>query len=204
MALTFPLSLAQFQDKLKISEASFFLNEPRKIDRTAGGSILSASLGAGVWKGSFTLAPQSRLASNPAETQALLSVLDRAGSSFLVYDPSRSVPASGGTSNGTIGSISGTDRRVLTITGGPTLTVGDLFSFTYGSNPIRYSLHSVVDISGSDIEVRPFIPIGASVGATVTFNKPVMKAILEPNPDYGAHRPVITAGSSFGFVQTLR
>jgi len=90
----------------------------------------------------------------------------------------------------------------LTITGGPTLGAGDLLSIAFGSG--QYSLHRVVDISGSDIEVSPFIPTGITGGETITFEKPVMKAILEPKLDYGAHRPVITAGSSFSFVQTLR
>lgn len=203
MALSFPLSLAAFQDKFTISMASMWISEPRQIDRTASGTILPASLGDAVWRGSFQVPPTNDR-SEAGQLDALLSILDRAGSSFLVYDPRKPYPASGGTSTGTINSISGSDRRTITITGGPTLTPGDLFSFTYGSSPTRYSLHRIVDISGSDIEVTPLIPVGAATGATVTFTKPVMKAVLQPDPSYGAGRPVISEGPSFSFVQTLR
>lgn len=203
MALTYPLSLAAFQDKFRISVAEFYLNNPRQIDRTASGTQNSASLGDAVWQGSFQV-PPTNSRSEAAQLDALLSVLDRAGSSFLVYDPSKPDPASGGTGTGTLASISGTDRRLITITGGPTLTAGDLLSFTYGSSPTRYALHRIVGISGSEIEVTPFIPDAATTGVTVTFNKPVMKAVLRPDPDYGSHRPVVSSGKQFSFVQTLR
>lgn len=203
MALTFPLSLAQFQDKLKISVAEFYLSNPRQVDRTASGTQLTASLGSAVWRGSFQIPPTNSRA-DAAEVDALLSVLDRAGSSFLIYDPSKPDPASGGTGTATLSTISGTDRREITISGGPTLAPGDLLSFTYGSSPTRYSLHRIVTVSGSTLEVTPFVPDGATTGVTITFSKPTMKAVLLPDPDFGSHRAVISSGKSFGFVQTYR
>ena len=203
MPLSYPLSLADFQDKLKLSSVEFFLSNPRQIDRTAGGVQNSASLGEAVWHGMFTLPPTNSRA-YAAEIDAILSVLDRAGSSFLIYDPSKPAPASGGTSTATISSLNGSDRRLMTISGGPTLAPGDMLSFTYGSSPTRYSLHRIVTLSGSTLEVTPFIPENATTGATVTFVKPVMKAVLRPDPNYGTHSPVISGGKSFSFVQTLR
>jgi len=203
MPLSYPLSLADFQDKLKLSSAEFFLNNPRQIDRTAGGVQNSASLGEGVWHGVFNLTLTTDIPF-AAEIDALLSALDRTGSSFLVYDPSKPAPASGGTSTATISSFDAGDRRLMTISGGPTLAPGDMLSFTYGSSPTRYSLHRIVTLSGSTLEVTPFIPAGATTGATVTFVKPVMKAVLRPDPNYGVHAPVVSGGKSFSFVQTLR
>lgn len=203
MPLSYPLSISAFQDKLKISSVELFLSNPRQVDRTAGGAQNSASLGNAVWHGMFTIPPTNSRA-DAAEIDALLSALDRAGSSFLVYDPSKPAPASGGTSTATISALNGSDRRLMTISGGPTLAPGDLLSFTYGSNPTRYSLHRIVTLSGSTLEVTPFIPVGATTSATVTFVKPVMKAVLRPDPNYGTHRPVVSGGKSFSFVQTLR
>lgn len=202
MALVFPLSLAVFQDKLKIASASMWLTEPRQVDRTASGTMLTASLGDAVWRGSFQIAPTNNR-TTAGEIDALLSILDRAGSSFLVYDPRYPAPASGGSGTGTIATIAAS-RRSLTITGGPTKTAGDMLSFTYGSSPTRYALHRIVNISGSDVEVTPHIQPAVTTGATVTFTKPVMKAVLQPDPGYGAGRPVIYEGPQFSFVQTLR
>jgi len=203
MAFTYPLSLSQFQDSLKLSISEFYLSNPRQMSRTAEGTQLTASLGEAVWQGSFSLPPTNDRHES-ARIDSLLSVLDRAGSSFLVYDPVKPLPASGGTTSATIASLNSSDRRVMTITGGPTLAAGDLFSFTYGSSPTRYSLHRIVSVSGSTLEVTPFLPVGTTVGATLTFEKPVMKAVLMPSPDFGSHRPVISGPKSFSFVQTYR
>ena len=214
MALSYPLSLAAFQDKAKITVAEFVLNNPRQISRTAGGSQLSASMGSSVWRGSFETAP-SNVRSEAAALDALLSVLDRAGSSFLVYDPSKPYPAddpTGATTGGasiTIRSLDSSDARVMALNGLPngfSLRAGDLIGWTYGSSPTRYALHRLVeDATGTNsFEVTPFIPDGAVINAAVTLIKPVMKAVLEPAPGYGSHRAVISSGKQFSFVQTLR
>lgn len=124
MPLSYPISLALFQDKFKISMAQFYVNSPRQVDRTAGGSQNSASLGDAVWRGSFSVPPTNQR-SVSAQLDALLSVLDRAGSSFLVYDPSKCFPAEDpggsilGGANVTIGSLSGTDARLMSLSGLP-------------------------------------------------------------------------------------
>lgn len=203
MAFTYPLSLAQFQDTVTLSVSRFYLSNPRQIDRTASGTQLSASLGEAIWRGSFTI-PNTTDRGDSGRIDALLSVLDRAGSSFLIYDPTQPAPASGSTTSATISSLNSSDRRVMTITGGPTLAAGDLFSFTYGSSPTRYGLHRIVSVSGSTLEVTPFLPADVTVGTTLNFDKPVMKAVLLPDPDYGSHAPVVSGAKSFSFVQTLR
>jgi|AntRauTorckE5430_2_1112549.scaffolds.fasta_scaffold17752_2 hypothetical protein len=214
MALSYPLSLAAFQDRAKITVAEFVINNPRQISRTAGGSQLSASLGDSVWRGSFET-PPTNVRAETAAIDALLSVLDRAGSSFLVYDPSKPYPADDltgsitGSATVTIRSLSSSDARVMALNGLPngfSLRAGDLIGWTYGSSPTRYALHRLVeDASGTDaFEVTPFIQPGASAGAAVTLIKPVMKAVLLPNPGFGSHRAVISSGKQFSFVQTLR
>jgi len=220
MALTFPLTKAQFIEKLPVNSARLWINEPRQIDRMANGTILPASIGDPVWRGTITLAP-SRITNAVAyEIEALLSVLDRAGSSFVVYDTRRAYPAydPDGTivdSYAPIITQLAANNREMSVGGLPvgyTITPGDMLSFTYGANPVRRALHRAV--TGATVgagesetglfEVTPAIKPGAMTGATVRLKKPIMKAILEPNPEYGSGRPAIVPGASFGFVQTLR
>lgn len=219
MPLTYPLALADFQEKLRISVSRLWINEPRQIDRTASGSILSASLGDAVWRGTF-ITPPTNDRSRAARIDALLSVLDRAGSSFLVYDPSKPYPAADpdgsilGVSTPAVSALDSGDARLLSLDGLPAdyqLTAGDLIGWQYGSSPVRYALHRIVSdvqANGSGetalFEVTPFIQPGVTVSTAVTLIKPVMKAVLEPDPTYGAQRPVVAEGPEFAFVQTLR
>jgi len=219
MPLTYPLSLAAFQDKAKIAVSEFYINNPRELGRTAGGSQLSASLGDAVWRGSFETAP-TNVRAQSAAMDALLSVLDRAGSSFLVYDPSKAYPADDptgsllGGATVRVASLIGSDARLLSLKGLPAsyqLRAGDLIGWTYGSNPTRYALHRIVeDVQAggigttSSFEVTPFIEPGVAVDAVVTLVKAPMKAVLVAGPGYGMHQPVISTGKQFSFVQTQR
>jgi len=219
MPITYPLSLAAFQDKARITVAEFYINNPRELGRTAGGSQLSASLGDSVWRGSFQTAA-TNVRAQSAAMDALLSVLDRAGSSFLVYDPSKPYPADDptgsilGASTVQVASLSSSDARLISLKGLPAsyqLRAGDLIGWTYGSSPTRYALHRIVEdvqASGagttSSFEVTPFIEPGVAVDFGVTLVKPVMKAVLVADPGYGMHQPVISTGKQFSFVQTQR
>lgn len=220
MALTYPLSLAQFQDKLHLTEVELFPDQPRDLNRTAGGAQVSASLGDAVWRGTFVLPRGSRLARNVAEVDALFSVLDRPGSSFLIYDPSRSFPWADpdgsilGAATPTISGIDVTDARILGLSNLPVgyvLTAGDLIGWQYGTSPVRYALHRVVETRTAgagggitQLEVTPFIEKASLSGIAVQLIRPVIKAVMVPAPSYGTHRPVVTGGRQFSFVQTLR
>lgn len=218
MALTFPLPLADFWNKLTIASMRLSINEAQQIDRTAGGTILKASVGDALWQGEATLSPSTQLAS-ATEIEALVSVLGRAGASFLLYDTMRPHPASDpdGTilsgASPVIAAMESNNREIslLGLPSGYVLTAGDMIGWTYGSSPTRYALHRLVtgvtaNVNGGTglFEVTPFIAPGVSVGASVTLSRPVMKAVLQPNPTYGQRRPVVIPGASFGFSQTMR
>jgi hypothetical protein len=219
MALTYPLSVAQFQDRFGIVTSRFFISNPRDLGRTAGGAQVSASLGDAVWRGSFAL-PFTNDRSDAAGIDALLSVLDRAGSSFLVYDRTKTHPAADpdgsilGAAAPTISGIDVTDARILGLSNLPAgyvLTAGDLIGWQYGTNPVRYALHRVVETKTAGagggiplLEVTPFIETASLSGTAVQLIKPVMKAVIEPNPDYGSHRAGRAEGKQFSFVQELR
>ncbi|KJS43399.1 MAG: hypothetical protein VR71_10480 [Roseovarius sp. BRH_c41] len=218
MPLAFPLVLAEFQDRLKISVSQLVINTPMQIDRTASGIPLPALLGAPVWRGSLTLPPMSNR-SNAARIDALLSVLDTPGASFLVYDPAKTHPADDptgailGAATPTVAQLDAADARMIKLQGMPGLywlRGGDFMGVQYGSSPVRYGLHRVVsDIqSGAPgttawFQVTPPLQPGIVVGDPVTLIRPVIKARLEPNPAYGAHRAGRAEGAQFSFVQSV-
>lgn len=218
MPLAYPLALADFQERLKISVSQLVINTPLQIDRTSSGAPLTALLGASIWRGGFSLPPTNNR-SEAARIDALLAVLNMPGASFLVYDPSKTHPAADptgallGSATPVISALDGTDARVLSLSGLPAnykLTGGDLIGWQYGSSPTRYALHRIVsDVTATalgvaaGLEVVPPIQPGVVTSTPVTLIKPVIKARLEPNPGYGVQRPVVSEGAQFSFFQIV-
>lgn len=215
-ALTFPLSLAAFQDTLSISSFRMECVEPAQEAQLADGTVIRSSLGEALWRGSFELIIQTH--AEAAAAEAILALAARPGASVLLYDPRRSAPIAdpdGSTISGSTPTLDAvaTDRRevdVADLPSGYVLSRGDLLSFTYGSSPTRYALHRVVtgataDGTGlaADVEVTPAIRTGYSLGATITLVKPPMKAKIV-GVTTGQGGPVVTTGASLEFVQTLR
>ena len=107
------------------------------------------------------------------------------------------------------------DARDISLSGlppGAALSPGDCLSFVYGSNPLRYALHQIVDpaVTGASgatdvFEVVPPLRPGATLGAQVALADPVLKAVIDPGSvsEGRALRNKIE-GISFGWVQTLR
>lgn len=217
MALTYPLSYAQFLGALRVEEVTFRLSHPQEHTRLGDGTVISASLGASLWIGTIRLAQ----ANHPrhAEMEALLGLMDQPGATFLCNDPRYVGPASDptgaflGSRTVTIHSVAGTMRelRLAGLPAGYVLSVGDMLGFEYGSNPVRYALHRIV-VGGTAtsggltplIEVVPNLRAGATAGLTVSLIRPACKARLLPEPSYGSGRQGLTRGASFDFIQTLR
>lgn len=217
MALSFPLTQAEFFDGMKITSVSFRPQHPQQISQLGDGTILKGSLGASLWTGKITLA--SAVHADSVEMEAMLALLDYPGASFLAHDP-----RSNGPKLDNLGTILGASTPVIStldtnncelaikgLPAGYQLSKGDLIGFQYGSSPVRFALHRLVEsatASGAGVtpsfEVIPRIRPGALVDTPVTLKKPPCKAVLLPNPSYGSGRSVITAGASFNFIQTLR
>lgn len=219
MALSSPLGVAQFWEKLqRIARVRFWPREVSRVDRTAGGVVLKASLGNTVWMGSLELRDDP-LWDRAAEIDALISVASRPGMAFLAYDPRKPYPAADpdgsilGVSSPQIASLDANNRE-MTLSGLPAgyvLTAGDMIGWQYGSSPTRYALHRLVTGATADgtgttpaFEVTPFIQPGVSVGTAVTLVKPVMKAVLDVEPQFGGAVPGVVEGARFEFVQTMR
>jgi hypothetical protein len=217
MALTYPLTFAQFLGALRVEEVTFRLSHPQEHTRLGDGTVISASLGASLWTGSIRLAQ----ANHPrhAEMEALIGLMDQPGATFLCNDPRQIGPASDrtgsilGVATPTIHTVAA-NLRELRITGLPSgyvLGSGDMLAFQYGSNPIRHALHRIV-VGGTAssggltpfIEIVPNLRPGAVAGLAVSLIRPACKARLLPEPSYGSGRQALSRGASFDFIQTLR
>lgn len=218
MALSFPLSTAQFMDLLPIREMTFELSEAMETDETGGGEILTADLGARLWQGEIILGD---MMPDEADTAlALIDLLRRAGGSFMVHDRARPWPGADWQGAGlssaspTIHALASSTRelRLAGLPAGYVLRPRDALAFSYGSNPTRYALHRLVaqvTANGSGItpqvEVVPNIRAGATVGAAVLLIKPACKAVIVPGSyQPGRRKARLTTGASFKWQQTLR
>jgi len=217
MALTYPLTFAQFLGALRVEEVTFRLSHPQEHTRLGDGTMISASLGASLWTGTIKLAQANH--ARHAEMEALIGLMDQPGATFLCHDPRHIGPASDptgsilGSRSVTIHSLA-SNMRELRLTGLPSgyvLSAGDMLGFQYGSNPVRHALHRVV-VGGTAsssgltpmLELVPNLRLGAVAGLTVSLIRPACKARLLPESNYGSGRQAISRGVSFDFIQTLR
>lgn len=218
MALTYPLSLAQFMDLLPKVEATLDPGEAMLANRTAGGEIITSQHGARLWGGRLTVRGHAYVDLDSLVARAEL--LRQPGASFFVTQTVRSGPQADpdgailGAATPTITTVASNNRDV-TISGLPAsypLRRGDLLSFTYLSSPTRYALHRImsnVNANGSgvaaNVELSPPVRPGYSTPMAVTLVNPVCKALIVP----GSYQPpVVTrpgrATFSLDWIQTLR
>lgn len=215
MPLTWPLPLSEFLDGLPIAAVTMRPGRAESVSETGGGELITHKLGARLWQGEITLDKDYHAAW--AAIEARLSLLEEPGASFLISDPRLQFPIDDpdgsklGAAEVQVKDVL-SDGRTVRLQGLPpgyVISDGDLFSFTYGSNPVRYALHRVV-VGGAAfgngqriVEVTPSIRPGAAEGDPVTLIKPVCKARII-DADYGSSRAVISRGGSFRWMQTLR
>ncbi|MGV8949696.1 MAG: hypothetical protein ACOH2M_01240 [Cypionkella sp.] len=219
MALTFPLSTANFMDLLKVHQMRMDTPEQVEVNQTGGGEILRADLAPMLWRGEVRLGAQTR--KEAADPDVLLDLLRPAGRSFYAYDTRRPAPLLDpkglllGANIPTIYALvaGGRELRLQSLPAGYVLSRGDYLSFDYGTAPIRRALHRVVDatvtVAGTGItpvfEVTPPLRAGANTGAVVTLIKASCKAVLLPGTvDKGTSQRVVTRDMMFQFQQTLR
>ena len=210
MAVSFPISLNQFSDRLVIDQMSLHCPEITEESRTAAGQIIRASLGAPLWQGEIRMKALRPQCSRAA--QAVLDMLLRPGATFLLSPKGYVGPAATATLSGVA-----SNNRDVTLSGlpaGTTIPADAYLSFTYGSNPVRYAFHQVlfpVTSSGSGqavVEVGPIVRPGWTAGATVQLARPQMQAILRSRTSgalvyYRQSRPSYRTGDTFEFIQRL-
>lgn len=220
MALTYPLSTANFMDLLPVQSFTFTLPEQVIQSRTGQGEQLTADVAERLWTGKITLGRLKR--NEAARPEVLIELIRQAGRSFMVYDLHRENPLTDpfgtilGASAVTILALGG-DARELSLTGLPagyTLSAGDHLSFSYTHLAVtRQALHRVVTptvtANGAGqtalFEVVPAIRQGAVAGAAVTLKKPSCKAVAVAGSIEEAIRTrTMSEGLSFDWVQSLR
>lgn len=218
MALTFPLSAAQFFQGLPIQSFVFDLGEALETNENGYGEILTADIGSRLWTVDCKIRPGYY--AEIEQIKARMDVLRQAGRSLIItampikapqFDPTGAIL---GASSVVLNAVQGNNRelRLGGLPSGYVITTGDVLSYQYGSNPIRYAYHRVVvgaTAAGSGItgliEVAPFIQPGFSLGVAVKLIKPEMKAVYVPgsfNP--GSSGGQFTSDVAFKFQQTLR
>jgi len=218
MALTFPVSTAEFFDTLEVSQMTFDCPEQMQVARTGGGEILPANIGPRLWTGEVSLWDQGHSAVAPV--LAMISALREPGASFLAYDLTAPAPQSDpdGVALATVTPLIlalPSDARMLSLKGLPSgfvLTAGDYLGFSYGTNPVRRALHRVVSgvVAGGTgqtaaFEVTPPRRPGAAINTAVSLIKASCKARIVPGSvSSGAAAAGITSGITFKFMQTLR
>jgi hypothetical protein len=219
MVMTYPLDVTTFMDALPIQTLAMDLPEQMQISRMGNGEVLMSDLGERMWSGTVTLGLSTRAEAGRPLT--LLNALRQAGRSFMAYDVRRPGPlldltgAALGSSTVTVNALysSAFELSLAGLPPGYTLRSGDYLSFAYGTSPVRYALHQVVDwavtagVGGitPGFEVTPYLRTGVTVGLPVTLVKAACKAVLIPGTvQAGTGGHTIFSGTSFQFVQTLR
>lgn len=218
-SLTFPLVLADFLERLPISEISLDNPEQVEMSGTGGGEIIAVDVGPQLWTGEIKLGRMTL--AEAVQAEALIDMVRGVNRSFMVCDMRRPGPAYDpagafiATYSPVISDLNADNLR-LKISGLPPsymLTRGDKLGFTYGTDPTRYALHRIASISVTAdgagqtdwIELTTHIRSGAAVSAAVSLVKPQCKAKLVPrSSNMGASRRTISQGASFKFIQTLR
>lgn len=217
MALTFPLALDVFFETLPFRTVSLDLNHFDETSGLANGQILSAKLADPLWGGSVQFG--SLTYRQYATLRARMSMTEGAKNVFYVTPRPFAFPANDPTgsiltgSTVTINSI-GSDNKSLSLAGLPTgftLTLGDLFSFDFGS-PAHRTMHMVQEVAvanGSGVTpefaVQPPIYPGTTTGITVTLKKPSIKAFVVPGTiAKGTQGDLEVTGVGFDIMQRLR
>ncbi|MCE8007130.1 hypothetical protein [Aestuariivita sp.] len=217
--LTFPLSPADFIDRLPIKSVTPDLPEIVSMSQTGGGDILTEDLSPRLWRGEVLLAKLTPDEASAA--MALIQAVRGPGRSFMAYDTRHPAPRNDPDGSGLVGATPriqslGANPRTLSLHGLPAdyvLLRGDMLSFDYGAGPVRTALHQVVDETVTanqggatpEFEVIPFVRAGAAAEAAVTLIKPACKAVILPNSvTAGTKGAWMTEGVAFSYVQTLR
>jgi len=218
MAISFPLTTADFFGGLRVASCRFTLGGAMMQSRTEGGEIITARRGTRLWQASVTLAPTAHRAAEAVS--ARLAMLADAGASLLLHPLPVCTPAYDPSGAQLIGftvtvhtlAANNVEMRLQGCPPGYTLAQGEFLGFGYGSNPIRRAVHQIVSTSvvasGAGVtpifEVRPAIRPGALVGATVSLIRPTIQAQIVPgSANYGSADPAATGGISFAAIQTL-
>lgn len=182
---------------------------------TGDGRVWQAQLAPVLWKA--TVEHQPLRNSIAEEMDAAIRSLRGAQEAFFLCSPLFCGPKSDptgavlGNAAVTISAIAST-RDAVSLAGLPSgyvLSRGDKFTFSYGSDPVRYyfgevSATAMENSAGAaaSVSVFPDLPAGAAVGAAITLVKPACKVVLVPGTyKAGTSSGRFTSGGQFEVIQ---
>lgn len=177
MALSYPFDLL---DSFPGWSTEFDLLYRQEFSRTAGGVTLAKDFGTPLWKASIS---SRSLKPNELDAwRAKLKTLEGSLQQFMGRPFSRCYPIAypngtgiGDVSNVTIASINDNNKsyQLSGLPAGYKTSVGDY-------QQVGTKLYQVVDVDGQDIEVRPHLAPGTTVGNVVSLIKPSVPMIIMP------------------------
>lgn len=187
-ALTFPLS-SDFIETLKIAQCSFYLRNRSESSGTQGGMIITKETRSPLWYAKLQTAALYH--ADMFRVQAQIEAMGEVISTFYAYNPALYGPiadpdgAALGGASVTLSAVD-PDNKLITLAGLPAgyvLQSPDMLSFDYGNSR---ALHRVVQGGAAagdgtlQVEVRPHIRPGYSIGAVVTLIKPTCEMRIVP------------------------
>lgn len=205
MPLTFPLSLAAFQDRFGYAVSFFDIAANQNSLTLGSGESLSSSTAGEMWRGTLTLPPAN--APDAEAAAVMLRAIELMQGTFLLSPPHMDYT---GLAQGQIEGSTQADRIAFRgLAQGRVVPAGQYFSFQFGG---KYGLHQVVEAvtanaSGvtPEASIVPPLEPNWAVGAIVQFARPVLKARLETGQRIGpTATPAVMAGQQFAWTQTFR
>lgn len=211
MALDFPLSAADFANKLRIREFNWSRRDFVESSGTARGDIITKEIAAPKWIADVSLARCNNRDAD--EMQALLEAVLPHGR-FYLYNVRRPYPAADPTgeilSDGEpILQALGSNNVSLRVSGLPsryTLTAGDMIAFNRGN---RRSLHRIVETGEATssglspyLAIRPPLKPGSEAGVRVFLKKPAALMMIAPGSfSAGVTRKMLSDGCAFQAIE---
>ncbi len=186
MALTYPYSVDFLADCLIGDEIKLDLRRQDEMSGSGDGRYWSAELSRPLWTVSIAL--YSKSAAQARAVNAKVFALDGTRRQMQWANPYYR-PAAGPDGLGSVSlSTVAADRGRVSLAGLPgrrEVAAGDHLSIEYGAGRLYFGVFAesrIATAAGaiSNIEVRPYLPLGISTGSVVELEKPVMNTIIPP------------------------
>ena len=191
MAISYPLSAADFMGMLRVQAVVPYLQFQQELSALASGGVVAKDLGPALW-----MADVQTLVLRPLLFEEILAAIESLQGSigtFFLYDTLKCCPKADpkgtilGASNVKINSTSARSISLKGLPAGYVISRGDRFSFNYGT-PLMRGYHralETVTANGSGItpafDVAPQIRQGAAADQSVQLIKPTVLMRIVPN-----------------------
>ena len=212
MAVSYPYSLPDFADLLKISGVVWDIQRNDEFSGSGDGRVWQAELAPPLWTGTVTLSDMYN--DEAKQIAARIRKLHGAQEALFLYDPLSKYPQADpdGTKLGSAGvSIAalGADNASISLKGLPAgykLTIGDKMQIAYGDRFAFLEVSETVAANAAGVTpvfgVFPHLPTGIVANLGVALLRPACKCIVMP----GSHNPgtasgPITTGATFKIIQ---